>query len=163
MNRPRHRSSRRSGPPQTADLGCRCRLSALQSGSEFPLGRSLLRGHDPRLQRILQIVSAAVGICPKIFRYRYLARSYRGRRYSTVPHIRSGGEILLHLSGWPKVEKVLRAIDIIEELGIDSANAAPAHWRHVQNRLFMNENLGNTRSPDIGLGFSAGTSTGDRA
>jgi hypothetical protein len=68
---------------------------------------------------------------------------------------------LLHLSGWPKVEKVLRAIDIVEELGIDSANAAPAHWRHVQNRLFVNENLGNTRSPDIGLGFSAGTSTGD--
>jgi hypothetical protein len=50
---------------------------------------------------------------------------------STVPHVRPGGESLLRLSGWPKVEKVLHAIDGIEALGIDPADAAPDHWRHT--------------------------------
>ena len=45
------------------------------------------------------------------------------------------GEILLRLSGWPKVERVLQAIDAVEQLGIDPADACPDHWRHVQNRL----------------------------
>jgi hypothetical protein len=30
-----------------------------------------------------------------------------GECYSTVPFVRPGGESLLHLSGWPKVETVL--------------------------------------------------------
>src|ERR1700730_7506065 len=30
-----------------------------------------------------------------------------GERYSTVPSVRPGGEILLRLSGWRKVEKAL--------------------------------------------------------
>ena len=34
-----------------------------------------------------------------------------GERYSTVPYVRPGGESLLRLSGWSKVEKVLHAID----------------------------------------------------
>jgi hypothetical protein len=34
-----------------------------------------------------------------------------GERYSTVPYVRPGGESLLRVSGWPKVEKVLQAID----------------------------------------------------
>jgi hypothetical protein len=42
-----------------------------------------------------------------------------GERYSTVPYVRPGGEILLRLSGWQKVEKVLQAIDAVEALGID--------------------------------------------
>jgi hypothetical protein len=36
-----------------------------------------------------------------------------------------GGGSLLQVSGWPKVEKVLQAIDAIEALGIDPAGAAP--------------------------------------
>jgi hypothetical protein len=60
-------------------------------------------------------------------------------RYSTVPYVRPGGEILLRLSGWPKVEKALQAIDAIEALGIDPADAAPEHWHHVHNRLSVNE------------------------
>jgi hypothetical protein len=62
-----------------------------------------------------------------------------GERYSTVPYIRPGAEILLRLAGWPKVEKVLQAIDAVEALGIDPADAAPEHWRHVHNRLSVNE------------------------
>ena len=58
-----------------------------------------------------------------------------GVRCSTVPAVRPGGESLLHLSGWRKVEKVLHAIDAVAALGIDPADAAPDHWRHVHNRL----------------------------
>ena len=60
-------------------------------------------------------------------------------RYSTVPHVRPGGESLLRLSGWPKVEKVLQAIDVVEALGIQPAEAAPDHWRHIHNRLSVGE------------------------
>lgn len=62
-----------------------------------------------------------------------------GERHSTVPFVRPGGEILLRLSGWPKVEKALQAIDTVEALGIDPADAAPEHWQHVHNRLSVNE------------------------
>ena len=55
--------------------------------------------------------------------------------YQTLPFVRPGGEILLRISGWPKVERVLQAIDAVEALGIDPADAAPDHWRHVHNRL----------------------------
>jgi len=60
-------------------------------------------------------------------------------RYSTVPFVRPGGESLLRLAGWPKVEKVLQAIDTVEALEIDPADAAPDHWRHIHNRLSVNE------------------------
>ena len=49
------------------------------------------------------------------------------------------GQSLLRLSGWPKVEKVLHAIDGTEALGIDPADAAPDHWRHIHNRLSVGE------------------------
>jgi Protein of unknown function (DUF2840) len=62
-----------------------------------------------------------------------------GQRYSTVPWIRPGGESLLRLSGWPKVERVLQLIDAVEALGIDPADAAPDYWHHVHNRLSVNE------------------------
>ena len=40
-----------------------------------------------------------------------------GQRCSTVPYVKPGGEILLRLSGWPKVERVLQMIDAVEALG----------------------------------------------
>ena len=43
------------------------------------------------------------------------------------------------IAGWPKVEKVLQAIDGVETLGIHPADAAPEHWRHIHNRLFVGE------------------------
>jgi hypothetical protein len=62
-----------------------------------------------------------------------------GESFSIVPHVRPSGETLLHLSGWRKVEKVLQAIDAVEALGMDPADAAPDHWRHVYNRLSVGE------------------------
>jgi len=55
--------------------------------------------------------------------------------YQTLPFVRPGGEILLRVDGWPKVERVLRAIDAVEALDIDPADAAPEYWRHLHNRL----------------------------
>jgi hypothetical protein len=62
-----------------------------------------------------------------------------GQRYSTVPWVHPGGESLLRLSGWPKVERVLQLIDALEALGIDPSDAAPDYWHHVHNRLSVNE------------------------
>ena len=62
-----------------------------------------------------------------------------GQRYSTVPWITPGGESLLRLSGWPKVERVLQLIDAVEALDIDPADAAPDYWHHVHNRLSVKE------------------------
>jgi hypothetical protein len=78
-----------------------------------------------------------------------------GEGYSTVPYVRPGAEALLRLSGWPKVEKVaeallrlsgwpkvekvLQAIDAVEALGFHPADAAPEYWRHVHNRLSVDE------------------------
>jgi hypothetical protein len=58
-----------------------------------------------------------------------------GEACSTVGFVRPGGESLLRIYGWPKVERVLQAIDAIEALGIDPADVAPDHWRHIHNRL----------------------------
>ncbi|OJX78572.1 DUF2840 domain-containing protein [Magnetospirillum sp. 64-120] len=58
-----------------------------------------------------------------------------GAAYTTLPFVRPGGDILLHIHGWPKVEKVLQAIDAVEAIGVDPADAAPDHWRHVHTRL----------------------------
>ena len=62
-----------------------------------------------------------------------------GEPYSTVPWVNPGGDILLRLSGRPKVERVLRLIDIVEVLNIDPADVAHDYWRHVHNRLSVNE------------------------
>ena len=62
-----------------------------------------------------------------------------GQRYTTVPFVRAGGDMLLRLSGWPKVEKVLQIIDAIEALGIDPVDVAPEHWHHVHNRVSVGE------------------------
>jgi hypothetical protein len=62
-----------------------------------------------------------------------------GQRHATVPYVRPGGEILLRISGWARVERVLQRIDLVEALGIDPADVAPDYWRHVQNRLSVDE------------------------
>jgi hypothetical protein len=62
-----------------------------------------------------------------------------GQRCATVPYVRPGGDILLRLSGWPKVERALQLIDTVEALGIDPVDAAPDYWHHIHNRLSVNE------------------------
>lgn len=58
-----------------------------------------------------------------------------GDPYTTLPFVRPGGDILLHIESWPRVEQVLRAIDAVEAAGVDPCDAAPDHWRHVHNRV----------------------------
>lgn len=62
-----------------------------------------------------------------------------GEPYQTVPWVRPGGDILLKIEGWPKVERVLQLIDAIEALELDPADAAPDYWRHAHNRLIAGE------------------------
>ncbi|MBP0574670.1 DUF2840 domain-containing protein, partial [Mycobacterium tuberculosis] len=58
-----------------------------------------------------------------------------GEAYQTLPFVRPGGDILLKIEGWPKVEQVLRHIDAVEAIGIDACEVAPDHWRHIHNRM----------------------------
>lgn len=59
--------------------------------------------------------------------------------FQTLPFVRPGGDILLKIEGWPKVERVLQAIDAIEALGVDPVDVSPDHWRHIHNRLSAGE------------------------
>ena len=63
----------------------------------------------------------------------------RDESYQTLPFVCPGGEILLRISGWQKAEHVLHAINTIEALGIDPADVAPDHWRHLHNRVIAAE------------------------
>ena len=63
----------------------------------------------------------------------------RGQPCATVPFVAPGAVILLRLHGWPKVEQVFKAIDAVEQLGLDPAEACPDHWRHVMNRIAARE------------------------
>lgn len=58
----------------------------------------------------------------------------RADAYSTLPQVDPGGELLLSARGWPKVRRVIRLIDKIEEAGFDPCAVAPDHWRHMHNR-----------------------------
>lgn len=62
-----------------------------------------------------------------------------GEAYSTVPFVEPGGELLLRIHGWPKVQRVFAAIDAIETIDIDPADVAPDYWRHVHNRLSVGD------------------------
>ncbi|UXT20428.1 DUF2840 domain-containing protein [Agrobacterium tumefaciens] len=62
-----------------------------------------------------------------------------GEPYQTLPFVRPGGEILLKIEGWPKMEAVLRHIDLVEAAGIQPHDVAPDHWRHVAHRMKAGE------------------------
>jgi hypothetical protein len=64
-----------------------------------------------------------------------VAAAQPGSPYSTYPFIRPGGDLLLRIDGWPKVEQVLKAIDAIEAAGVDPCDVAPDHWRHIGSQL----------------------------
>ncbi|TPK95299.1 MULTISPECIES: DUF2840 domain-containing protein [unclassified Mesorhizobium] len=63
-----------------------------------------------------------------------------GKRCSTVAYVRPGADILVTAIGWPKVERVLQAIDAVEAIGIDPVDVSPEYWRHVHSRLAAREN-----------------------
>ena len=58
-----------------------------------------------------------------------------GEGFTTLPYVSPGAEILLNISGWPKVQAVLEAIKAVEQIGVRPEAAAPDHWRHVGARL----------------------------
>lgn len=58
--------------------------------------------------------------------------------YQTLPLVRPGGDILLRVDGWSKVQRVLARIDEIEKLGVSAVDVAPEYWRHVHNRFVAN-------------------------
>ena len=62
-----------------------------------------------------------------------------GEAFTTVPFVQPGGELLLHIGGWPKVQQVLEAVDAVERAGVDPCQAAPEHWRHVASRIAAGE------------------------
>lgn len=62
-----------------------------------------------------------------------------GEPYATVPFVEPGGDILLRIHGWAKVQRVFGAIDAVEALDIDPADVAPDYWRHVHNRLSVGD------------------------
>ena len=62
-----------------------------------------------------------------------------GEPCQTIPTVTPGGDILLRVDGWPKVERMLQLIDAVEAFGIDPVDVAPDHWRHVHNRLAAGE------------------------
>ena len=58
-----------------------------------------------------------------------------GEAFTTVPFVAPGAETLLRVAGWPKVARALEAIDAVEAVNVDPAEAAPEHWRHVGHSL----------------------------
>jgi hypothetical protein len=58
-----------------------------------------------------------------------------GEAFTTYPFVAPGAEILLNLSGWPRVQAVLEAVDRIEGQGLRPEAVAPDHWRHVGLRI----------------------------
>lgn len=61
-----------------------------------------------------------------------------GEPCATAPLIRPGGDVLLFVNGWRKVECALAAIDVVDQAGIDPIDAAPDYWRYLHNRLSVN-------------------------
>jgi len=58
-----------------------------------------------------------------------------GAAFTTYPYVAPGAEILLSLSGWARIQSVLEAIDGVEKIGVEPAQAAPDYWRHVGVRI----------------------------
>lgn len=58
-----------------------------------------------------------------------------GEPFTTLAGVDPGGDVLLSVSGWPKVERLFFVIDAIEASGIDPCEVAPDHWRHVHARF----------------------------
>jgi hypothetical protein len=103
-------------------LDRRRRILFFPPGTTFALVRWAANEHGTVLSRldILRAVSA-------------------GEACQTIPTVTPGGDILLRVDGWQKVERMLQRIDAIEAIGIDPIDVAPDHWRHVHNRLAVGE------------------------
>jgi len=103
-------------------LDRRRRILFFPPGSVFALVRWAANEHGTVLSRL--DILRAVG---------------DGEVCQTIPTVTPGGEILLRVDGWPKVERMLQLIDAIEAIGIVPAEVSPDHWRHVHNRFAVGE------------------------
>ncbi|QJX05003.1 DUF2840 domain-containing protein [Rhizobium brockwellii] len=103
-------------------LDRRRRILFFPSGAVFALVRWAANEHGTMLSRL--DILRAVG---------------PGEPCQTIPTVTPGGDILLRVDGWPRVERMLQLIDAIEAIGIDPAEVAPDYWRHVHNRLAVGE------------------------
>ncbi|RVM16505.1 DUF2840 domain-containing protein [Sinorhizobium meliloti] len=103
-------------------LDRRRRVLFFPPGTTFALVRWAANEHGTVLSRLDIMRSVAPGeVC------------------QTIPTVTPGGDILLRVDGWPKVERMLQHIDAIEAANIDPVEVAPDHWRHVHNRLAAGE------------------------
>jgi len=59
--------------------------------------------------------------------------------YQTLPFVRPGGEILLRIDNWEKIERVNQLMDTLELSGISLTDVSADYWRHVHNRLSVNQ------------------------
>jgi hypothetical protein len=121
----RHRVGRWLRFGEVADerfISRRTRFVGFAPGAVFALVRWVSNGRGGGVSRL--DILQAVG---------------RSAPCSTVPGVTPGAEILLRLSGWPRVREALEAIAALEALGVDPADAAPDDWRRVSQRLSVGE------------------------
>jgi len=91
-------------------------------------------------ERVFALIRWAANRFGTVSSHLYVVRTVRpGQGFQTVPSVTPGGDILLHVASWPKVERVLSHIDAIEALRIDPSAVAPDYWRHLHNRLATGE------------------------
>lgn len=145
------RETPRHGPPVPTAITSRSRLTEVElTWIEKKLEHWIRFGRIAQ-DRILTRKTRVVGFRPgAVFAFiRWAANDYgtitsridimravaAGEPYTTLPFVRPGGDILLHVEGWTKVSQVLAAIDAVEAVGVDPCDAAADHWRHVHNRI----------------------------
>ena len=143
----------RSGPvptAHTADDLTHVELTWVEKKIEYWIRFGLI-AHEQVLDRRRRIVSfrsdtifafvrwAANDFGTVISRIDIVRAVQAGEPYQTLPFVRPGGEILLKVEGWPKVEAVLHHIDAMEAVGIDAGDVVADHWRHVAHRMKAGE------------------------
>jgi hypothetical protein len=126
--RPMPPRSRRQPHPCRADA---CREADRELDQVRPRGART--GARPPPPRLLLSARQRLRLRPlggQRLRHDHLAHRHRARRrageaYQTLPFVRPGGDILLKIEGWPKVEQVLRHIDAVEAPASTPATSRP--------------------------------------
>jgi hypothetical protein len=99
-------------------LDRRRRVLAFRPGATFAFVRWASNGYGTIVSRLDIVRAVAPGIA-----------------CTTVPFVTPGGEVLLSLRGWPKVQTALELIDAAERVAGDGANVSPEYWRHAHQRF----------------------------
>jgi hypothetical protein len=86
---------------------------------------------------VMRWASSDLGLT--VVRLEILRAAKPGSVATRIPFVRPAVDILLRVSGWADVQRVVHIIDAIKAAGIDPADAAPDYWQHVGNRLAAGE------------------------